>query len=111
MIFGGQNGRKHIIRGFFYYFEVVKFPQKHPIFTFGVVKIPHMIGLRPFCAPEFIQLYKNLIFFLFTGYNQILLTLSHLSKKPYGIKGGNSLEESSLTFLLGTGVPVGVDIL
>ena len=48
----------------FYCFEVVKFPQKHPIFTFGVVKTPHMIGLRPFCAPEFIQLYKNLIFCL-----------------------------------------------
>ena len=46
-----------------------------------------MIGLRPFCAPEFIQLYKNLIF----CYSQILLTLSHLSKNPYGIKGANSL--------------------
>ena len=44
---------------FFYCFEVVKFPQKRPIFTFGVVKNPHMIGLRPFCAPEFIQLHTG----------------------------------------------------
>ena len=33
---------------------------------------------------------------MFTGYSQILLTLSHLSKKPYGIKGANSLCPGSM---------------